>query len=66
MSGSDSSTVVGPETAYNVGIGGFPLVVDHEGNFSEQFTAAFPATGVNITCLNAVLDCDVTVTVLGY
>jgi hypothetical protein len=56
----------GDEDNYNIGIGGFPLVVDHEGNFREQFTAAFPASGLNITCLNALLDCDVTVTVLGY
>jgi hypothetical protein len=56
----------GDEDNYDVGIGGFPLVVDHEGNFSEQFTAAFPATGVSITCENAIVDCDVTVTVLGY
>jgi hypothetical protein len=66
MNVTDVIVADGDEDNYDVGIGGFPLVVDHEGNFSEHFTAAFPATGVNITCENAVVDCDVTVTVLGY
>lgn len=56
----------GDEDNYDVHIGGFPLVIDHEGNFSEHFTAAFQASGVSIACENAVLDCDVTITILGY
>ena len=66
MNITDVIVADGDEDNYDVGIGGFPLVVDHEGNFSEHFTAAFPATGVSITCENALLDCEVTVTVLGY
>ena len=66
MNVTDVIVADGDEDNYTVGIGGFPLVADHEGNFSEHFTAAFPATGVNITCHNALVDCDVTVTVLGY
>ena len=56
----------GDEDNFSVGIGGFRLATDHEGNFSEHFPAAFPATGVTITCENALVDCDVSVTVLGY
>jgi hypothetical protein len=56
----------GDEDNFDVGIGGFKLVIDHEGNFSEHFPAAFPATGVSIVCENAVVECDVTVTVIGY
>ncbi len=56
----------GDEDNFSVGIGGFRLATDHEGNFSEHFPAAFPATGLVLTCENAVLACDVTVTILGY
>ena len=56
----------GDEDNFDVGIGGFKLVIDHEGNFSEHFPAAFPATGLALVCENAVLACDVTVTILGY
>jgi hypothetical protein len=59
----------GDEDNYDISIGGFPLVVDHEGNYSEEFTAAFPTTGVGFTCENVGGDlspCDVTVTILGY
>ena len=56
----------GDEDNYDVRTGGFPLVIDHEGNFSEHFTAAFPATAVVIECENVLEECDVTVTVLGY
>lgn len=56
----------GDEDNFDIGIGGFMLAIDHEGNFIEHFPAAFPATGVTITCENALVDCDVSVTVLGY
>lgn len=56
----------GDEDNYDIGIGGFRLASDHEGNLREHFPAAFPATGVSIECHNAVVECDVTVTVLGY
>lgn len=41
-------------------------MIDHEGNYSEHFPAAFLATGLALTCENAVAECDVTVTILGY
>ena len=66
MNVTDVIVADGDEDNYDVRIGGFPLVIDHEGNFSEHFSAAFPSTGVSILCENAVLDCDITVTVLGY
>lgn len=56
----------GDEDNFDVGIGGFKLVIDHEGNYSEHFPAAFPATGLSLTCQNVALECDVTVTILGH
>jgi hypothetical protein len=56
----------GNDDNYDIGIGGFPLAHDHEGNFSMHFTAAFPASGVGMTCQNSVDECDITVTILGY
>jgi hypothetical protein len=56
----------GDDDNYDIAIGGFKLVADHEGNFSEHFTAAFPASSVGMTCRNAAFDCAITVTILGY
>ena len=57
----------GDEDNYDIGIGGFKLVIDHEGNFIEHFPAAFGASGsVVITCENPIDECDVSVTVLGF
>jgi len=66
MNITDIIVADGDEDNYDVGTGGFKLVIDHEGNLSEHFSAAFPSTGVAITCENAIVDCDVVVTVLGY
>jgi hypothetical protein len=56
----------GNDDNYDIGIGGFKLVANHEGNFSEHFTAAFPTSGVGMTCRNSIDECDITVTILGY
>ena len=66
MNVTDVIVADGDEDNYDVGIGGFRLVTDHEGNFIEHFNSAVPSTGVSIRCENALVDCDVTVTVLGY
>lgn len=56
----------GNDDNYDISIGGWKLVADHEGNYSQHFTAAFPAFGVGMICRNSVDECDITVTVLGY
>jgi hypothetical protein len=56
----------GNDDNYDIGIGGFKLVANHEGSYSQHFTAAFPSSGVSMTCRNSVDECDVTVTILGY
>jgi hypothetical protein len=66
MNVTDVIIADGDSDNYDFAIGGFKLVANHEGNLIEHFTAAFPASGVGMTCRNSVESCDITVTVLGY
>jgi hypothetical protein len=56
----------GDEDNYDISIESVPIAFDHEGNFSEHFPAAVPATFAQLECHNVELDCDVIVTILGY
>jgi hypothetical protein len=56
----------GDEDNYDISISGVPIAYDHEGNFSEHFPAAVPATFAQLECHNVELECDVIVTILGY
>ncbi len=56
----------GNDDNYDLTVGGFKVVADHEGNLSEHFTSAFQTHVVAMTCRNPVDGCDITVTILGY